>query len=122
LDISTTLHSSLHSCHKQFGQSARFGGQFSESFGDMRTRALQLNALLAKDNLGLIKGAMSDKDLAFIEAMSGGVGSDIVISEKYAKERMESIQKILKERLDVVPKTPKGKGNMPDAQFVEQAL
>lgn len=91
--------------YNKFGYSAKTGGQFTTGFGDMRTRALQMNALLAKDNLGLLKGAMSDKDLAFIEAMSGGVGSDIVISEDYAKQRMQSIVEKLDEKLKNIGQT-----------------
>ncbi len=66
----------------------------------MQQRAAQISAILAKDNLGLLKGAMSDKDLAFIQAMSGGVETSGTISEAYAKERMESIQKKFKEKVE----------------------
>jgi len=84
---------------KRFGYSAKLGGKLTIKYGDMKARADTINAILARDNLGLLKGAMSDKDLAFIQAMSAGVPEG-VISEKYAKERMESIQKKLKEKIN----------------------
>jgi hypothetical protein len=84
---------------KRFGYSAKLGGKLSVKYGDMEARADTINAILARDNLGLLKGAMSDKDLAFIQAMSAGVPKG-VISEKYAKERMESIQKKLQEKIN----------------------
>ena len=90
---------------KRFGYSAKLGGKLSVKYGDMEARADTINAILARDNLGLLKGAMSDKDLAFIQAMSAGVPKG-VISEKYAKERMESIQKKLAEK--VAQYTPGG--------------
>lgn len=85
--------------YKKFGYSAKLGGQFTTGFGDMVARAQTVNAILARDNLGLLKGAMSDKDLAFIQAMSAGV-PDGTISEAYAKERMESIQLKLAEKVN----------------------
>ncbi len=85
--------------YKKFGYSAKIGGQFTTGFGDMISRASTVNAILARDNLGLLKGAMSDKDLAFIQAMSSGV-PDTTISESYAKDRMESIQTKLQEKID----------------------
>lgn len=73
------------------GYSTRLGGQFTQSFGDAKARVAQLSALLARDNLGLLKGAMSDKDLAFIQAMSTGFEGQGVQSEKYIKEKLDTI-------------------------------
>lgn len=84
---------------KKLGYSSKLGGQFTTGFGDMQARAQTVNAILARDNLGLLKGAMSDKDLAFIESMSAGVPGG-TISESYAKERMEAIQKKLEEKIN----------------------
>ncbi len=75
---------------KQAGYSANFGGQFSTAFGDSKARANTINAILARDNLGLLKGAMSDKDLEFLKAMSSGF-SDSTVSEKYAKDTIDRI-------------------------------
>ena len=83
----------------QFGISAMLGGKLLPSYGDMQQRASQISSILAKDNLGLLKGAMSDKDLAFIQAMSGGVDSTSNMSEGYAKERMMAIKDKLVKRL-----------------------
>lgn len=85
--------------YKKFGYSAKLGGQYTQGYGDMQARAKTVNAILARDNLGLLKGAMSDKDVAFIEAMSGGVPSG-VISESYAKERINSISEKLTQRIN----------------------
>lgn len=90
---------------KKFGYSAKLGGKLTTGFGDMVARAQTVNSILARDNLGLLKGAMSDKDLSFIQAMSAGVPEG-VISEKYAKERIESIQKKINEKVNQF--TPKG--------------
>lgn len=85
--------------YKKFGYSSKLGGQFTTGFGDMISRASTVNAILARDNLGLLKGAMSDKDLAFIQAMSSGV-PDTTISEKYAEDRMKSIQTKLQDKIN----------------------
>lgn len=84
---------------RKFGYSALLGGKKTTGYGDMVARASTVNAILARDNLGLLKGAMSDKDIAFIQAMSAGVPEG-TISEKYAKERMESIQKKLEAKVN----------------------
>ena len=73
------------------GYSTKLGGQLTQSFGDAKARVAQLSALLARDNLGLLKGAMSDKDLAFIQAMSTGFEGQGVQSEKYIKEKLDTI-------------------------------
>lgn len=73
------------------GYSTKLGGQFTQSFGDAKARVAQLSALLARDNLGLLKGAMSDKDLAFIQAMSTGFEGQGVQSESYIKEKLNTI-------------------------------
>ena len=85
--------------YKKFGYSSKLGGQFTTGFGDMMSRAKTVNAILARDNLGLLKGAMSDKDIAFIEAMSNGVPAG-TISESYAKERFKSIQTKLQDKIN----------------------
>lgn len=89
---------------KKFGYSAVLGGRLTTGYGDMKMRADQVSAILARDNLGLLKGAMSDKDLAFIQAMSGGI-NDGTISEEYAKQRMESIQEKIQNKLGEVQET-----------------
>ena len=73
------------------GYSTKLGGQFGTSYGDAKARVAQLSALLARDNLGLLKGAMSDKDLAFIQAMSTGFEGQGVQSEAYIKEKLNTI-------------------------------
>ena len=59
----------------------------------MQQRASQISSILAKDNLGLLKGAMSDKDLAFIQAMSGGVDSTSNMSEGYAERKNDGYKR-----------------------------
>lgn len=85
---------------KKFGMSANFGGKLLPSYGDMMTRAATVNAILTRDNLGLLKGAMSDKDIAFLSAMSNGVPEG-TISESYAKQRMEDIQRKLESKISL---------------------
>lgn len=81
--------------YKKFGFSSMVPfAKSTPGYGDMVARAQTVNAILARDNLGLLKGAMSDKDLAFIQAMSAGV-PDGTITEDYAKDRMLSIQEKL---------------------------
>jgi hypothetical protein len=81
------------------GYSTVLGGQFSTGYGDAKAKANQLSAILAKDNLGLLKGAMSDKDLAFIQSMSTGFDGEGVQSEAYIKSRLEQIQTKLANRI-----------------------
>lgn len=104
---------------KKFGYSSVLGGKFTTGYGDMKQRASQISAILARDNLGLLKGAMSDKDLAFIQSMSGGV-SEGTISETYAKERMESIQTKLKDKIDQSAPTQTGGQPSEEQQLLDQ--
>lgn len=85
------------------GYSSIFGGQYSTAYGDAMAQGQQLQAILARDNLGLLKGAMSDKDLAFIQAMSSGFEGQGTQSEAFIKERFESIQKKLADKISKVP-------------------
>lgn len=81
------------------GYSTVLGGQFGTGYGDAKAKANQLSAILARDNLGLLKGAMSDKDLAFIQSMSTGFDGEGVQSEAYIKQRLEQIQTKLANRI-----------------------
>jgi len=74
------------------GYSSVLGGQFGTGYGDAMAKAQQLSAILARDNLGLLKGAMSDKDLEFIKAMSTGFDGAGIQSEQYLKDRLTTIQ------------------------------
>ncbi len=85
------------------GYSSILGGQYSTAYGDAMAQAAQLQAILARDNLGLLKGAMSDKDLAFIQAMSSGFEGQGTQSEAFIKERFESIQTKLADKISKVP-------------------
>lgn len=85
------------------GYSSIFGGQYTTAYGDAMAQAQQLQAILARDNLGLLKGAMSDKDLAFIQAMSSGFEGQGTQSEEFIKGRFESIQKSLADKLKNMP-------------------
>lgn len=82
------------------GYSSAFGGQLSTDYGDAKAKAAQLSAILARDNLGLLKGSMSDKDLQFIQAMSTGFDGQGIQSEKYISDRMLEIQKKLQDRIN----------------------
>lgn len=89
-----------NNAHKALGgYSTIFGGQYSTSFGDAQAQAGQLQAILARDNLGLLKGAMSDKDLAFIQSMSSGFEGEGTQSEAFIKERLGAIQTKLQTKL-----------------------
>jgi hypothetical protein len=92
------------------GYSSILGGQYSTAYGDAMAQASQLQAILARDNLGLLKGAMSDKDLAFIQAMSSGFEGQGTQSEEFIKERFESIQKSLAKKLENSPSTTADSG------------
>lgn len=114
--------------YTQFGQSAR-ALSWTESFGDMQGRMGQLSALLTRDNLGLLKGSMSDADREFIQSMSTGFRKDGgVVSEEYAKSRINSILNGLNSKLAKIPQQQQqstasvSKGSMTDPQFVEKAL
>ena len=82
------------------GYSTKLGGQFGYAYGDASAKASQLSAILARDNLGLLKGAMSDKDLAFIQSMSSGFKGEGVQSEQYIKSRLEQIQTKLSDKIN----------------------
>lgn len=81
------------------GLSTRLGFQFGEGYGDATAQANQLTSILSRDNLGLLKGAMSDADLAFIKSMSSGFEGEGMRSETYIKNRLETIQTKLEKRL-----------------------
>lgn len=81
------------------GYSSRLGGQYTTAYGDASAQAKQLSAILARDNLGLLKGAMSDKDIEFINAMSSGFEGSGIQSESYIKDRLEDIQTKLNNKL-----------------------
>jgi hypothetical protein len=85
------------------GYSTILGGQLSTGYGDASAKANQLSAILAKDNLGLLKGAMSDKDLAFIQSMSTGFDGQGIQSEKYIQDRLTQIQTKLNNKLKTIP-------------------
>lgn len=90
------------------GQSVRFGGQYTTAYGDAQARVSQLQSMLTRDNLGLLKGAMSDKDVAFINSMSSGLEGAGIQSESFIKERLDSIQQKLADKIaqsTVAPKT-----------------
>lgn len=98
------------------GYSSAFGGQLSTDYGDAKAKAAQLSAILARDNLGLLKGAMSDKDLQFIQAMSTGFNGQGIQSEKYISDRMLAIQKKLQERIDSTGLEEPNQSKAPTAQ------
>lgn len=81
------------------GYSSVFGGQLTTSYGDAKAKASQLGAILARDNLGLLKGSMSDKDLQFIKDMSTGFDGQGIQSEKYINDRLTAIQTKLAEKI-----------------------
>lgn len=85
------------------GYSTILGGQLGTGYGDASAKATQLSSILAKDNLGLLKGAMSDKDLAFIQSMSTGFDGQGIQSENYIKNRLVEIQKKLANKLATTP-------------------
>jgi hypothetical protein len=93
------------------GYSSRLGGQFTTAYGDAQARAQQLEAILARDNLGLLKGAMSDKDLAFIQSMSSGFKGEGIQSEAFIKSRLEEIQTKLNNKLGASAEA--GQGSQP---------
>ncbi|AXF76611.1 DNA transfer protein [Erwinia tracheiphila] len=61
---------------------------------DLINKAQQLQSMLTAGNLGLLKGSMSDKDLAFLKSMSSGLNvGDNGIRGSYSatKSRLEQI-------------------------------
>ena len=97
------------------GYSTKFGGQFSTAFGDAKAMAQQLESILARDNLGLLKGAMSDNDLKFIKSMSSGFDGEGVQSEGFIKGKLEEIQTKLQNKLASTGGT--GGGQAPQMQL-----
>lgn len=74
-----------------------------------------LVAMLSLDNLPLLKGPMSDKDIEFIKQMSSGL--DIKMDEKSAGERLDKIFKKVTDKLNLIPEvaqTSSGKLTSPD--------
>lgn len=68
--------------------------KFDDENIDLINKAQQLQSMLTAGNLGLLKGSMSDKDLAFIKSMSSGMNvSDTGIRGSYqaTKGRLEQI-------------------------------
>ena len=98
------------------GYSTILGGQLGTGYGDAKAKANQLSSILAKDNLGLLKGAMSDKDLAFIQSMSTGFDGQGIQSEGYIQDRLKQIQTKLNNKLANTPpqnQTPVQQTNNP---------
>jgi len=94
------------------GYSTKLGGQFGTSYGDAKARVAQLSALLARDNLGLLKGAMSDKDLAFIQAMSTGFEGQGVQSEDYIEDKLNTIYTKLDKKVGGTNNTTSNNSNI----------
>lgn len=85
--------------YKALGGYSTILGQLGTGYGDAKAKANQLSSILAKDNLGLLKGAMSDKDLAFIQSMSTGFDGQGIQSEEYIQNRLKQIQTKLNNKL-----------------------
>lgn len=88
-----------------------FGFKVNPYYNSFKAKVDNLVASLAIDNLGLLKGPMSDKDIEFIKQMSSGL--EIGMDEKSAKERLEKIKTRLEEKI----KTASGTS---DSQMAEQ--
>jgi hypothetical protein len=103
--------------YKQFGYSSKLGGQFTTGYGDMIGRARQLADMVTADNLGLLKGPMSDRDIIFVRNLSGGnlEFEGVTISEAEAERRMKEIQTKLNKKL-----TDFGYYNNPNNQNKQQ--
>jgi hypothetical protein len=85
---------------RQWGYSARLGGQFTTGFGDAVNRAERLNAMLAKDNLGIMTGVLTDQDIQLIKDLSGGINTAKTLSESYVRSQLQNIQTKLANRIE----------------------
>lgn len=115
-DAKTAVDKLLSGGYKALGgYSTILGGKYTTAYGDAMAQAQQLQAILARDNLGLLKGAMSDKDLAFIQSMSSGFEGSGIQSEGFIKERLTEIQNKIQKKLDsgtaAVPKQSTASGS-----------
>jgi hypothetical protein len=85
--------------YKEFWYSSKYWGQFLSSYWDMKLRADQINAILTKDNLWLMKWVLSESDMSMLKAMSWWLLEWWVISEKVAKEKIDSIYNKINKRI-----------------------
>ena len=72
------------------------GNPYYEAF---KEKVDNLVSSLTVDNLGLLKGPMSDKDIEFVKSLSSGL--NIKMSEEEAKNRLEQIKTRLQEKLNL---------------------
>lgn len=70
------------------------GNPYYEAF---KAKVDNLVSSLTIDNLGLLKGPMSDKDIEFIKSLSSGI--NIKMSETEAKKRLEQIKSRMQEKI-----------------------
>lgn len=75
-----------------------FGFKVNPYYNSFKAKVDNLVASLTVDNLGLLKGPMSDKDIEFVKQLSSGL--DIGMDEKTAKERLQKIKDRLQEKVD----------------------
>lgn len=88
-----------------------FGYKVNPYYNSFKAKVDNLVASLAIDNLGLLKGPMSDKDIEFIKQMSSGL--EIGMDEQSAKERLGKIKTRLQEKIKTASGTT-------DSQMAEQ--
>lgn len=81
------------------GYSSKLGGQLTAGYGDAKQRAGQILAIVTRDNLGLMKGVLTDTDRDFLQRMSTGFAGEGLVSEQYVKDQIEKIGKKFEERL-----------------------
>ena len=74
-----------------------FGFKVNPYFNSFKAKVDNLVASLTVDNLGLLKGPMSDKDIEFVKQLSSGL--DLSMDEKTAKTRLEQIKARMNEKL-----------------------
>ena len=120
-EAQTAVNRLLDGGYKKLGGYSTVLGKYTTGYGDAKAQAQQLQAILARDNLGLLKGAMSDKDLAFIQSMSSGFEGEGIQSEKFIKERLEEIKTKLDKKVSANT-TNKGTARMlssPDGQVFD---
>lgn len=83
------------------------GNPYYESF---KSKVDNLVASLTADNLSLLKGPMSDKDIEFIKALSSGI--TLKMSETEAKKRLEQIKQRLNEKIEKTSGTNTGNAQL----------
>ncbi len=99
---------------------------YSDANQDLKNDFLQLKNLLTKDNLGILKGSISDADMAFLSRMSSGLNMDeegyVKGNEKAIKRQLGNIISRLPAMRQITPNEPQPEPSAPQEPRQKKTL